>query len=221
VSRGQAAVLVDGGEMGRRNLVPLVVLVALTVGYQLLPRVLPAAPARVLEAGSERIGWVDPLETDDLARDIYARVNDERLERGLPPLAWHEGLGQLARAWSEEMIRTGYRHSSNEFRAHPDFVGTGENISMGYTSADEAHVGWMLSDGHRQNILSPQYTAVGIGIVCRNDGHMWATQIFGAAAGAPAPAAAPPAPEPIVRRDRGASCPMTGRGGSVFESYSP
>jgi hypothetical protein len=207
--------------MSRRNLVPLLVLMGLLVGFQLVQRLLPLDAERVLEAGSERIGWADPLEADELARDIHARVNDERVERGLPPLVWHEGLAQLARAWSEEMIRSGYRHSTSEFRAHPDFVGTGENIFMGPQSVHEAHVGWMLSDGHRENILSPQYSAVGIGIVCRNDGHMWATQIFGAPTGAAPPAVATPEVEPIVRRDPGPSCPTTGGVDGIFERRSP
>jgi uncharacterized protein YkwD len=115
------------------------------------------------------------LEADERARDIHARVHDERVKRGLPPLARHEGLAQLAPAWSEEMIRSAYRHSSSEFRAHPDLVGTSENIPMGPETVHDAHVGWMLSDGHRENILSPQHAAVGIGIVCRNDGHLWVT----------------------------------------------
>lgn len=70
-----------------------------------------------------------------------------------------------------------YGHSPPEFRALPEFVGTGENILMGYRGAQDAHVGWMRSDGHRTNILNVDYDAVGIGVVCRNDGSMWATQI--------------------------------------------
>lgn len=116
------------------------------------------------------------------------------------------------------MIATGYRHSTPEFRAHPDFLGTGENISMGPVDAREAHVGWMRSDGHRDNLLTPGYRAVGIGIVCRNDGHMWATQIFGLPPGSMAdPPGAPTPVDPIVRDDRGPACPTSG--GSPFSQF--
>ena len=101
------------------------------------------------------------------------------------------------------MLASGYRHSTAEFRAHPDFAGTGENISMGPTNATEAHVGWMESDGHRANILHPGFTEVGIGVVCRNDGRIWATQIFGVRHGVQVSDQPLPPVDPIVRSDRG------------------
>lgn len=160
-----------------------------------------------LERGSHAIGWAPASEADWLAREIFGRVNDERRERGLLALEWHEGLAELAREWSEEMIATGYRHSTESFRVHPDFAGIGENILMGHIDSREAHVGWMESEGHRQNILTAEYSAIGIGVVCRNDGRIWATQMFGLPRGvSPAGSRAVPPLEPIVRRDHGASC---------------
>lgn len=137
-------------------------------------------------------------------------VNDERTARGAPPLAWDQGLADIAGRWSVEMILTGeYEHSPEEFRAHPAFVGTAEDFLMMHTGAGDAHVGWMRSDGHRRSILSPEVTAVGIGVVCRNDGRSWATQVFGV----------PPKPQsalriddvqdPIVRDDAGPDCPVS------------
>lgn len=194
--------------MGRQNVRPIVVLVVLVIGYQLLPG-LPVQQFAPSGQESARIGWTDPIETNDLALDIYQRVNDERAARGLPPLAWHEGLADIGRRWSVEMMATGeFEHSSAAFRTHQDFTGTGENILMGHQGATDAHVGWMESEGHRFNILQSDYDAIGIGVVCRNDGRMWATQIFGVSQ---APATPPPVvdtgPSPIVRDDRGPMCP--------------
>jgi uncharacterized protein YkwD len=149
---------------------------------------------------------VNGIESRDIACDIFLRVNDERLARGLAPLMWHEGLASIAAPWSEEMIATGYRHSTPEFREHPDFAGSDENISMGSTDATEAHVGWLRSDGHCDNLLASSHTAVGTGVICRHDGHMWATQIFGVSHG---PWGGPPAVtpvEPIVCDDVGPAC---------------
>lgn len=195
--------------MVRQNVRPIVVLLILVIGYQFLPEVLPGQQFAPSGQESARIGWIDPLETNDLALDIYQRVNDERAARGLPPLAWHEGLADIGRRWSVEMIATGeYVHSSPAFRAHPQFLGTGENIHMGPLGATEAHVDWMESEGHRLSILQSDYDAIGIGVVCRNDGHLWATQIFGVSQ---APTTPPPVvdtgPSPIVRDDRGPMCP--------------
>ncbi len=66
----------------------------------------------------------------------------------------------------------------------------------------------MNSSGHRDNMLSPTYNLVGIGVYCASDGTVWATQDFGriatAGPGAPAP---PESPTPFVRSDAGgATC---------------
>lgn len=196
--------------MSRRHVLPALVLLAIWGLSELLPAVGPPAVPVDLELSSERIGWTAALESDHIARDIFERVNDERGARGLSALVWDEGLADLSRRWSEEMIVTGFRHSTDEFRAHPAFVWTGENIHMGSPSASTAHVGWMESDGHRNNLLAPQHTAIGIGVVCRNDGRMWSTQILGTPHGVQ-PALASTPVEPIVRRDDGPACPLAER----------
>ena len=186
---------------------PAVLVVLVLVGAS---RLLPASSLPGgeidLERDSERIGWTSAVESDEIARDIFDRVNDERSARGIAPLRWHDGLADRAQHWSETMIAATYEHSTAEFRAHPDFAGTGENIFMGPLDATEAHVGWMHSDGHRDNLLSPDFSAVGIGVVCRNDGRMWATQIFGMPHGA-VPRQERTDPKPIVRDDPGPACP--------------
>jgi uncharacterized protein YkwD len=173
-----------------------------------------SAPATVVADGpsleeSRAIGWSDPAAAAGLAHDLFVRVNDERAARGAPPLTWHPGLAATAERWSEHMISTGtFEHSSEAFREHPDFHGTGENILMGHTSSDDAHVGWMESEGHREAILLADFDAVGIGVVCRDDGRMWATQVFGVAARRHSSrTAVDTSPEPVVRRDPGLPCP--------------
>lgn len=120
------------------------------------------------------------------------------------------------------MIRSGYGHSSDEFRVHNDFLATSENIFMGPRSADEAHVGWMESAGHRENILSPHHVAIGIGVVCRNDGRMWATQVFGVSHSiAPAVDLGAASVEPIVRSDAGPACPAATGPTPLFDPVRP
>ncbi len=83
----------------------------------------------------------------------------------------------------------------------------GENIAWARgagVASSTMHSMWMQSQGHRNNMLSPTYDVVGIGVYCAPDGTLWATQSFGRLAstgpGAPAPSA--PA-SPFVRRDGG------------------
>jgi uncharacterized protein YkwD len=190
-----------------RQYVPLVALALILLGGvdTVVSKLFPPSPED-LEESSSRIGWTSAMESDALARDIYVRVNDERTARLVPPLTWDEGLADLARRWSETMIAGTYEHSPPEFRASPAFAGTGENIAMGYLGAPDVHVGWMRSAGHRDNILYPGYTAVGVGVVCRNDGRLWATQIFGVPHGAYPDPPTSTAEEPVTREDPGQTC---------------
>lgn len=165
-------------------------------------------PAALTAAESTRIGWEPAERAELLARELYDRVNDERRARGLAAVAWSDELAGLAEDWSEEMIASGqFRHSPDTHRRSPRFRGgTGENIAMGQLSAGELHVGWMRSDGHRANLLYPHWEALGIGVVCRHDGALWATQVFGRTAPGALPPLGEPSVEPIVRDDQGMRC---------------
>jgi uncharacterized protein YkwD len=55
----------------------------------------------------------------------------------------------------------------------------GENIAAGYPTAAEAMAGWMSSEGHRDNILGPQFTEIGLGVVANARGDLFYTQDFG------------------------------------------
>lgn len=155
-------------------------------------------------AEASRTGWSHRTE---IAHDLFERLNDERRARGLRELRWDDRLAEVASRWTEHMlVEDAYGHSTTAYRSAAGYPATGENILMGQRGARDAHVDWMLSDGHRANILGGGYVAVGIGAVCRHDGHLWATQVFGAV-----PLRAPPppvdtGPEPIVRDDRGPDC---------------
>jgi len=161
---------------------------------------------------SQDLGWTAASANTDLALDVFARVNDERTARGLEPLVWHPGLADLAGRWSQAMIVHVYEHSPDGYLAHPGFAAFGENIAMGQYDTSELHVGWMESDGHRENILRPEFDAMGVGIVCRADGRLWATQVFGLKQGGHADLDIPTPPaEPVVRRDDGVTCPRISR----------
>ena len=51
-----------------------------------------------------------------------------------------------------------------------------ENIAMGQRSAEEVVKGWMESPGHRQNILTPGFTHIGIGY--DKNGNYWTQQFI-------------------------------------------
>lgn len=150
----------------------------------------------------------DAPPEERIARHIFDRVNAERAERGLEPVAWNGELAAVARRWSEEMARTGrFEHQDPRELLRRDrlsgFAGVGENIfrATGPVPAGEIHAGWMRSPGHRANVLNPGWNRLGIGVFCAEDGSVWATQQFGRTAGADRPPVSEETPpkEPIAR----------------------
>ncbi|MEW6726083.1 MAG: CAP domain-containing protein [Bacillota bacterium] len=100
-------------------------------------------------------------------------VNKERAANGLKPLAMDPQLVKLARMKAQDMIDNRYfAHESPTYGSPFDMMrkygvtyrAAGENLA-GASTVDSAHTNLMNSPGHRANILSPNYTKVGIGVV--------------------------------------------------------
>lgn len=120
----------------------------------------------------------------DYAQQVTALVNAERAAYGLSPLTLNEALCVGAQRKAQDMHDQGYfSHTSPDYGSPFDMMRSlgityqtaGENIAMGYSSPAAVVEAWMNSEGHRANILSSAYTAIGIGYVA--DGGYW-TQWF-------------------------------------------
>jgi hypothetical protein len=155
----------------------------------------------------------------DFESEVIELVNVEREARNLRPLSYSEELTIAARLHSQDMSDQNYfSHTSQDGRefyeriasAGYDYRNCGENIAAGYATPEAVVDGWMNSDGHRANILDPDYCDIGVGYaaVAGNLYHHYWTQDFGRRAGVtecpesvvlpPAteiPVAAPPATE--------------------------
>ena len=57
------------------------------------------------------------------------------------------------------------------------YTSAGENIAMGQETPQEVMNAWMNSDGHRKNILNPDFTELGVGIAAKGSSLYW-TQMF-------------------------------------------
>lgn len=100
-------------------------------------------------------------------------VNNEREQRNLNRLTVDKELTEIARGHSSDMFRRGYfAHNSPEGKNVSDraseknysFLVIGENLAYA-PSVTLAHKGLMESEGHRRNILSPEFNNIGIGIM--------------------------------------------------------
>lgn len=133
--------------------------------------------------------------TDALANEILRLTNQERADHGLAPLARHQALENAAAEHSQEMRELNYfshtsptagkattRQRVNQYGINPQMVA--ENIfeCSGYDlelTARFAVEAFMQSPGHRQNVLNPSATHIGVGFVATN-GTVSVTQVFGA-----------------------------------------
>lgn len=113
-------------------------------------------------------------------------VNEERKEKGLAPLQMDSRLVDIARKKSQDMITNNYFGHTSPTYGTPfealrkngiDYHYAGENLA-GAPTVERAHDALMKSPGHRANILNPNFTAVGIGIVEGGPYGKMYTQVF-------------------------------------------
>lgn len=117
---------------------------------------------------------------------VFEMTNQARRAKGLPPLSKDVELREVARAYSDDMlVRRFFDHTTpdgvpfderitDQYR-HRVYV-VGENIwfASGYNPgkirqlAKEIVADWMSSPGHRDNLLSPDFTHLGVGVSARN-----------------------------------------------------
>ena len=117
-------------------------------------------------------------------QEVIRLVNEIRAENGLKALTYDWELARVARYKSQDMKDNKYfAHNSPVYGTPFQMIrsfgiscrSAGENIARGYTTPQAVVNGWMNSAGHRANILSANYTHIGVGYVAQ--GHYW-TQMF-------------------------------------------
>jgi uncharacterized YkwD family protein len=117
---------------------------------------------------------------------MISLVNQERQRAGLKALAVDQRLVRLARLKSQDMVDKGYfSHQSPTYGSPFDMMKNagvsyrwaGENLA-GAGSVDRAHESLMNSSGHRANILRPEFTHIGIGVVSGGPYGKMYTQMF-------------------------------------------
>ena len=118
---------------------------------------------------------------------VLLQANADRGRLGLPALQLDHTLNLAAFAKAEDMLAKGYfAHYSPEgtkpwywFKALGyNYSHAGENLALGFDDASDLQVSWMASPKHRANLLSEDYTDMGVAIVYKN-GQEMVVQLFG------------------------------------------
>jgi type VII secretion-associated serine protease mycosin len=145
-----------------------------------------------------------PSGPSDFELEVWRLTNQQREANGLPDLAWSNELWCAARAHSVDMATNdcfshyGCLDNSSPWQRIADcgyqMTTGGENIAAGFSTPASVVQGWMGSEGHRANILNPNFREIGVGYAYNQNstyGHYW-TQDMGARASQPATATPTP-----------------------------
>jgi uncharacterized protein YkwD len=107
-----------------------------------------------------------------VASDIIELTNENRTETGLPSLRVNTLLMQAAQEKANDMAAGSYYAHTSPGGKTPlywlDAVGyhylnAGENLVIDRTTSQQVVDAWMQSPDHRENILRPQFTEIGVG----------------------------------------------------------
>ena len=131
----------------------------------------PLTPARLLDTRPE----TPPPPSDAAAATSLDLLNQLRAAHGVGPVTYDPAMSAQALGWSQEMARSGFRHSN---------LGYAENIawhSLSSMSPQQAastlHTMWVDSPAHFRNMIDPQWTRVGIGFHVGGSG-WYGTHVF-------------------------------------------
>jgi uncharacterized protein YkwD len=148
-------------------------------------------PRRALLPAETSNVVVTSSEANEVEKQAFAAANRARLQNGLAPLVWDSALYQVARAHSQSMMRRGYfSHQTPDGRSLRERVHAvgiahfrvlGENIAYNQGFDDPGGFAverWLISPGHRANILSNEFEQSAIGTSVAADGTVYLTQVF-------------------------------------------
>lgn len=140
---------------------------------------------------------------------VEALTNDQRTAQGDHPLTVNALLTEAAQLKANDMAAKGYFAHVAPDGTEPwhwfntvgyDYEYAGENLAIDFDDSQQLVSAWMNSPAHRENILKPEYTEIGVGMATgtyQGKETLFVVQFFAkpvSAASASAAAAAPSKP---------------------------
>ena len=154
-------------------------------------------PLRAIsEAAGAKVDWdkdtrsviitAEESEFENWAKQVLILTNNERAQHGLKALKWDDSLAKLAKLHCQDMIeRNFFSHNNPDGETPFDrmkkagilYWSAGENIAAGQYSPEAVVESWMNSEGHKKNILNPDFAYLGVSVVKGgNYGIYWAQE---------------------------------------------
>ena len=110
--------------------------------------------------------------------EFLSLLNAERATVGLPALALDAGLQAAAAAQAGNIAAAGSLFHQDLVPLLGPWRTVGENVGFG-PSVSSINTALVNSPGHYANMVNPDFTHVGIGVVVTADGRVWVSQVFG------------------------------------------
>ena len=128
---------------------------------------------------------------DGIKQEMLAAINEARSTAKMcgatyysttVSVTWNDDLADAAYKYSADMTashffsHTGSDGSSPATRISEegyDWSALGENIAYGYPTVEDVIQGWLGSEGHCQNIMSPTFTEIGAAIAANTNAPYW------------------------------------------------
>lgn len=154
--------------------------------------------------------WLSPDILYQQGQKIVELTNQIRINLNLHTLTENESLQRAALAKAENMMVNEYfAHVGPDDRSLRDwlyeagypFSTAGENLAIGFSSAEDVVNAWVNSPTHYSNLIDPDFTEIGVGAVSGSyEGHETTliAQYFGHRVVAVEPVL--PEPEPIIEK---------------------
>ncbi len=127
------------------------------------------------------LGLVGPVSALSWNDELYASAYEHSSDLAESNTFSHEGSGTASDVTGANNGRKSLFNERIEAHGYVDFYAIGENIAGGQESIEEVMVAWLNSPAHCTNIMSDNYSEVGVAIVVNpeSDYEIYWTQNFG------------------------------------------
>lgn len=119
-----------------------------------------------------------PISTSEYEQEVFRLVNEIRRKNGLAEFKWDDAAYKVAKTRAAEITQS-FSHTrpngSDPYSLYgvsdmwSVFTTVGENIAAGQSTPADVVESWMNSEGHRANILNPNFENLAVGFVQSND----------------------------------------------------
>ncbi|MBI5452528.1 hypothetical protein HY945_03630 [Candidatus Gottesmanbacteria bacterium] len=115
--------------------------------------------------------------TDITVEKVLYLINQKRTQFNLPPLTLSQELSEAATKKASDMFAYNYWAHVSPTGTSPwsfitssgyQYLYAGENLARDFNTAEEVVNAWMNSSTHRDNILKPEYSDIGLAVMNGN-----------------------------------------------------